>query len=199
MASNKSIIVLGFSIGDEEVLKASLAAWQKHFENATIVVVGEKYELPKGIQLIECAHINGEEGIAKKIAAAAKAVEAESFVYAHNAYPLQQVTLADIDKAYCNPHEDPLKPDFTTRLPRLYNKQKVLDLKVPAGVSFEQAYSEAHLKGRKQITLRDLSDTIRLQVFGLKPDEYRTKHLLKHKKFLVTTRYGIKAVQRLIE
>jgi len=188
MDKGKTIVVLGFKSGDEAVLTASIAAWQQHFDKCELVVIGNKCELPKGVSFVE---FNGNHRDMVKFAA--EKLEAEQFVFAFNAYPLSKITLSDIDKPYCN-----VPGDFSTGLPRLYDKVKLLALKPDAKVSFEQAYFAEKYKGKEPIVLRDLADKIRLQVYDLRPDAYRTKHLLKHKKFLVTNKHGQQAVSSFI-
>ncbi len=188
MEKGKTIVVLGFTSGDEAVLAASLAAWQQHFDKCELVVIGNKCELPKGVSFIEF-NGNGRD----MVKAAAEKLETEQFVFAFNAYPLAKITLSDIDKPYCNK-----EGDFSTGLPRLYEKSKVLALKADQKFTFEQVYFAEKYKGKAPIVLHDLSDKIRLQVYNLRPDAYRTKHLLKHKKFLVTNKHGQQAVSNFL-
>ena len=190
MATSKVNLVIGFKLGDEAVLAASLSAWAKHFAKCTVYVVGDKCELPKGVTHIACKTEPGEKGLSKLIVTAAEKLEGETFVYAHNTYPLQKIDLTDIDKPYCEPDGA-----LNTGLPQLYNSKKVLETKISDKDSFEYTYRMLNNKGKTRIPLHDLSDRIRLMVLGLRPDPYRTKHLLKHKKFVVVTKHGQKALE----
>lgn len=110
--------------------------------------------------------------------------------------------LSDIDKLYCESLANEQRGViFTTGLPRLYVKLKVLDLAdkfefLTSPINFENQYFNHYAKNKKPWLLHDLSDWVRIKVMDRFPDEYRTRHLLKHKKFVVTNREGIKAISR---
>ncbi|MFA6400894.1 MAG: hypothetical protein WCX31_04605 [Salinivirgaceae bacterium] len=198
----KVIVVIGFALGDECILAASIEAWKKHLSKCELMVVGDECELPKGVGFIGCPSIAGRTDKSRKIVAAAEALEAESFVFANNTYPLQKIDLSDIDQLFANPApgNDAYPIDFATELPRIYEKALVLQLKndfdiVNVPFNFESKYFNHYSKEKPTVILRDLADKIRLQVYDSRPDEYRTAHLLKHKKFVVVNKHGQKALK----
>lgn len=180
-------VVITYKSGNNEVLKASLSSWANHLPEAEITVIGDKCTLPKDVNFIPC-DLNVNDFplfIAEKL-------DCDKFIFAHNTYPFRDIKLSDIDKFYID------NGKLFTGLPRLYVREKVINLKYyNPELHFEHNYFSVYNKKNKRTVLHDLSDTIRLKLFNPVLN-YREKHLLKYKTFLVVNEVGQKALNNFL-